>query len=166
MSLPAEISKTSSYAELSRSVREYGKAKFPGDGYSRIVFTNGCFDLLHLGHLQVLQHARNLAGPKGAVVVGLNSDQSVRSLKGEGRPIQDENTRGLLLVSLRMVDHVISFDEATPLELIESLRPDVIVKGGDYDPLNVVGRHLALVSIAPFDGQHSTSSIIKRIKES
>lgn len=102
----------------------------------RIVFTNGCFDLLHIGHITLLEDARR-EGDR--LVVGINSDASVRGLKGPTRPIVGERERGRILAALAAVDAVIVFDEPTPLELIVALRPDVIVKGGDYSEETVVG---------------------------
>jgi len=103
---------------------------------NKIVFTNGCFDILHRGHIEYLSQAHD----KGNVlVIGLNSDASVKRLKGEGRPVQDETSRALVLASLRFVDAVILFDEDTPKELIEFVEPDVLVKGGDYTEETIVG---------------------------
>ncbi|MCE2502518.1 MAG: D-glycero-beta-D-manno-heptose 1-phosphate adenylyltransferase [Chlorobi bacterium] len=96
----------------------------------RIVFTNGCFDILHLGHVTYLQQAA-LLGDK--LIVGLNSDESVRRLKGEGRPILPQAERATLLAALRSVDYVSFFEQDTPLALIETIRPDLLVKGGDYN---------------------------------
>ena len=102
----------------------------------KIVFTNGCFDLLHRGHVEYLAKAAD----KGDVlVVGLNTDASVRRLKGENRPVNDENARALVLASLSFVDAVVLFDEDTPYELIKAVRPDVLVKGADYKPEAIVG---------------------------
>ena len=98
---------------------------------NRIVFTNGCFDILHLGHVDYLRRSAELGD---ILVVGLNSDESVRRLKGKGRPIVPEEERATLLAALRPVDYVSIFSEDTPLSLIEAVRPDVLVKGGDYDP--------------------------------
>jgi D-beta-D-heptose 7-phosphate kinase/D-beta-D-heptose 1-phosphate adenosyltransferase len=98
------------------------------------------------------------------VVVGLNSDEGIKRLKGQDRPIQDEHTRALLLIHLRMVDHVITFEEDTPYELIRALQPHVIVKGGDYDPKTVVGSDLALVVTCPFLDGNSTSNIVEKIR--
>jgi D-glycero-beta-D-manno-heptose 1-phosphate adenylyltransferase len=103
---------------------------------NRIVFTNGCFDILHRGHIEYLSQARD----KGAVlIIGLNSDASVKRIKGEGRPVQDEMSRAMILASLRFVDAVILFDEDTPLDLISFIKPDVLVKGGDYTEETIVG---------------------------
>ena len=102
----------------------------------KIVFTNGCFDLLHAGHIHSLNQAAAL-GDK--LIVGLNSDASVKRLKGENRPIQQEQNRALILASLSMVDAVVIFEEDTPLELIKKIMPDVLVKGGDYTPESIVG---------------------------
>ena len=133
--------------------------------YSRIIFTNGCFDIIHLGHLELLEKCREIAGPKGAVIVGVNSDDSVRRLKGNDRPIIDCDTRCMILMSMRNVDHVVTFDEDTPLKLIESLRPDIIVKGGDYNPKDVIGAHMSQVVIVPLVGEeNSTTKIVDRIR--
>lgn len=101
-----------------------------------IVFTNGCFDILHRGHVEYLAHARSLGD---RLVVGLNSDDSVRRLKGPTRPLNGEEDRALVLAALEVVDAVTIFDEDTPLELIAALLPDVLVKGGDYRPDTIVG---------------------------
>lgn len=164
MSLPIQSSENS-YEELAREIREQGRQRIVG-GYKRIVFTNGCFDVLHMGHLQTLRFAKDAAGPYGALVVGINDDASIRRLKGEGRPIFDAQSRGMMLVSLKFVDHVIVFEEDTPFQVIRALRPDLIVKGGDYTPNKVVGADLAMVSIAPYDPQWSSTDIIKKIKDS
>jgi D-beta-D-heptose 7-phosphate kinase/D-beta-D-heptose 1-phosphate adenosyltransferase len=130
----------------------------------RIGFTNGCFDLLHPGHITLLTKARAACD---RLVVGINSDASVRRLKGEGRPVQDEHARAEVLAALQAVDLVVVFPQDTPLELIERVRPKVLVKGGDYRPDNVVGRdvveanggELILVDTVP---GHSTTSMIRR----
>ena len=103
----------------------------------RIVFTNGCFDLLHVGHVKYLQKARSLGD---LLVLGLNSDDSIRRLKGENRPLIGEEERAHILAALDCIDYVVLFDEDTPLELISTLRPDILVKGGDYTPDAVVGK--------------------------
>ncbi|MEP0814405.1 MAG: D-glycero-beta-D-manno-heptose 1-phosphate adenylyltransferase [bacterium] len=102
----------------------------------KIVFTNGCFDILHPGHIDILKRARRLGD---VLIVGLNSDASTKRLKGENRPFIRESLRKTVLEELRSVDLVIIFDEDTPIRLIEALRPDVLVKGGDYDRAGVVG---------------------------
>lgn len=102
----------------------------------KIVFTNGCFDILHKGHIEYLAKAASL-GTK--LLVGLNSDASVRRLKGEKRPVNDENARALLLAALVFVDKIILFEEDTPLELIRAVEPDILVKGKDYRPEQIVG---------------------------
>ncbi len=107
------------------------------------VFTNGCFDVLHLGHIELLKYCASL----GEVTVGLNSDQSVRRLKGPTRPLNSEQARKEILKSLRYVSEVIVFDEDTPRELIRRLKPDLIVKGGDYKPEEVVGNEFCEVRI-------------------
>jgi len=100
------------------------------------VFTNGCFDLLHIGHIELLKYSKSLGDH---LIVGINSDKSVRKLKGQSRPINNEYTRKLILESIKYVDEVIIFDEQTPLELIKKIQPQLIVKGGDYSKEDVVG---------------------------
>lgn len=132
----------------------------------RLVFTNGCFDLLHLGHVDYLEKARQL-GDK--LIVGLNTDASVRRLKGPSRPLQDEMSRSRIMASLLFVDAVVLFDEDTPYELIRQVAPDILVKGDDYTVENIVGHDLVLQSggdvktISLVKG-YSTSGIINRMK--
>lgn len=132
----------------------------------KIVFTNGCFDLLHLGHFSYLMEARAL-GHK--LVLGLNSDQSVKRLKGEERPVNDEETRLIALASLHYVDAVVIFEEDTPLELIRTVQPDILVKGGDYKIEDIVGHDIVqanngeVVTIDFVDG-YSSSNLIKKIR--
>ena len=132
-----------------------------------VVFTNGCFDLLHPGHVEFLAEARALGD---VLVVGLNSDASVRRLKGAGRPWVVEADRASVLAGLRSVDAVTLFDEDTPLELISALLPDVLVKGGDYDLNGIVGRDAVEkaggeVRVLPFVEGYSTAEIIARLME-
>jgi len=132
----------------------------------RVVFTNGVFDLLHAGHLDVLLAARR-AGD--ALVVGVNSDASVRRLKGATRPVRDEASRCYVLAALAMVDAVVVFDQDTPLELIRALRPDVLVKGGDYTQSAIVGADDVRawggdVVVVPLTPGHSTTSTIERVR--
>ena len=131
-----------------------------------VVFTNGVFDLLHPGHVDVLVGARSRGD---ALVVGINSDTSVKRLKGPERPIRSEADRAFVLASLEAVDAVCVFDEDTPLELVRALRPDVIVKGGDYSPENVVGAAEVRswggeCVIIPLTPGHSTTSIIEQLR--
>lgn len=133
----------------------------------RIVFTNGCFDLLHYGHLHYLAQARDLAD---RLVVGLNSAASVRRLKGPNRPINDDLTRTHLLAALEMVDAVVIFEADTPLELIKIVKPDILVKGGDWQPEQIVGSALVLtlggqVLSLPFIAGYSTTNIEQKILE-
>ena len=128
-----------------------------------VVWTNGVFDILHIGHLKLLRHAYSLGN---RLIVGINSDASVKRLKGDLRPINDQDTRKELLLELGFVDDVIIFDEDTPLEAMTKLEPDIIVKGGDYTYDTVVGNHLADVVIFPTVEGHSTTSIIKKIDNS
>ena len=128
-----------------------------------IVWTNGVFDILHIGHLKLLRHAYSLGN---RLIVGINSDASVKRLKGDLRPINDQDTRKELLLELGFVDDVIIFDEDTPLEAMTVLEPDIIVKGGDYTFDTVVGNHLAEVVIFPIVEGYSTSATIKKIDNS
>jgi D-beta-D-heptose 7-phosphate kinase/D-beta-D-heptose 1-phosphate adenosyltransferase len=133
----------------------------------RVVFTNGCFDLLHAGHVRYLAEARGLGD---ALIVGLNSDRSVRALKGEGRPIQNANERAEVIAALEAVDYVVVFEEDTPREVIARLLPDVLVKGGDWPLDRIVGRQEVeaaggkVVSLSYIEGS-STTDIIERIKK-
>ncbi len=131
----------------------------------RIVFTNGCFDLLHIGHVRYLEEAKALGD---VLVVGVNSDTSVRKLKGPKRPILPEEERAEILSGLGCVDYVTLFDEIDPLKLITSLRPDVLVKGGDWSKEQIVGkeeveRSGGEVFIIPFVEKASTSNLIETI---
>jgi D-beta-D-heptose 7-phosphate kinase/D-beta-D-heptose 1-phosphate adenosyltransferase len=131
----------------------------------RIVFTNGCFDLLHIGHVRYLEKARGLGD---VLVVGVNRDTSVRKLKGPKRPILPEEERAEILSGLGCVDYVTLFSELDPLKLITSLHPDVLVKGGDWTKEQIVGREVVErsggeVVIIPFVGKASTSNLIETI---
>ena len=129
----------------------------------KIVFTNGCFDLLHAGHISYLQQARGLGD---LLIVGLNSDSSVKRLKGENRPINNQNDRALMLCALECVDFVVIFDEDTPLELIKLIKPHTLVKGEDYKGKEVVGSQIAKeVILADFIKGKSSSLIIQKIAQ-
>ncbi len=132
----------------------------------RVVFTNGVFDLLHPGHIDVLANAR---AQGDALIVGLNSDSSVRRLKGPDRPVRTEAERAYVLAALEDVDAVVTFSEDTPLTLIRHLRPDILVKGGDYEPGTVVGRDDVeswggRVVIVPLRAGQSTTRIIEKLR--
>lgn len=134
-------------------------------GGERVVFTNGCFDLLHPGHVTYLEAARDLGD---LLVVGLNSDESVRRLKGPSRPVLPEGDRATILAGLRSVDYVVAFEEDTPLRLIEALVPDVLVKGGDWAVERIVGREAVeagggRVVTMPFLEGSSTTGIVERV---
>jgi D-beta-D-heptose 7-phosphate kinase/D-beta-D-heptose 1-phosphate adenosyltransferase len=144
--------------ELEQRLAEWRRAKL------RIGFTNGCFDLLHRGHVRLMAEARSACD---RLVVGLNSDASVKRLKGPERPIQDVTSRADVLAALEAVDLVVVFEEDTPLELIKQVRPQVLVKGGDYTRTTVVGHDIVeaeggevlLIDLVP---GHSTTSMVKR----
>ena len=131
----------------------------------RIVFTNGCFDILHIGHIRCLEEAKKRGD---FLIVALNSDRSIRSIKGPSRPFTPEAERAEVLSALGCVDYVVIFDEADPLELISSLKPNVLVKGGDWTPETTIGRKVVegtggeVVIIPQFQGV-STSAIVDRI---
>ncbi|MGB1216623.1 MAG: D-glycero-beta-D-manno-heptose 1-phosphate adenylyltransferase [Saprospiraceae bacterium] len=134
----------------------------------KIVFTNGCFDLLHQGHITYLSHARNLGNK---LIVGLNSDTSVKRLKGNFRPINDEVSRAMMLSAFSFVDAVVLFGEDTPLELIEFFLPDILVKGGDYTKAQIVGakeveENGGKVEIISFLKGFSSTNIIEKIRNS
>jgi D-beta-D-heptose 7-phosphate kinase / D-beta-D-heptose 1-phosphate adenosyltransferase len=128
----------------------------------KIVFTNGCFDILHRGHVEYLKEAKTLGD---ILVVGLNTDKSVKRLKGENRPINNQEDRAMILSALESVDYVVYFDEDTPLNLIKSIVPDYLVKGGDYTPETVVGKeHAKNTVIIRFVDGYSTTSTIEKMK--
>jgi len=133
-----------------------------------IAFTNGVFDILHEGHIAVLSKAASFAD---VLIVGLNSDASVKNIKGEDRPVNNENSRALILASLIMVDNVAIFEEDTPIEIIKLIQPDVLVKGGDYTLDTIVGAKEVManggrVEIVPLMEGFSTTTIIKKISSS
>ncbi len=131
----------------------------------KIVFTNGCFDVIHFGHVDYLSKARNLGD---FLVIGLNSDASVKRLKGDSRPINEEHARAFVLAAMEFVDAVVVFEEDTPKNIIEDIIPDVLVKGGDYDIKNIVGADFVLanggsVERIKFVDGFSSSKIIKKL---
>lgn len=133
----------------------------------KIVFTNGCFDLLHVGHVTYLAQAKALGD---VLVIGLNTDASVRRLKGPNRPVNAQDARALLLAALESVDFVVFFDEDTPYNIITQVKPDILVKGGDYEIDNIVGGDFVRarggqVLTIPFVDGFSTSNILEQIKE-
>jgi rfaE bifunctional protein nucleotidyltransferase chain/domain len=161
MSLPhLHQTKIKSLSDISRDVYRW---KFFG---KRIVFTNGCFDILHAGHIASLSQASDFGN---ILIVGLNSDASVKRLKGENRPIQNQKNRATILASLYMVDAVVLFEEDTPLELIKSILPDVLVKGGDYTPDSIVGAKEVIanggtVEIIPLVSGLSTTNLESKLR--
>lgn len=131
----------------------------------KIVFTNGCFDIIHRGHIEYLAQAASLGN---RLIIGVNTDQSVQRLKGPNRPVNDEQTRAEVLAAFGFVDAVILFDEETPLNLITQLKPDVLAKGGDYTPDTIVGADVVKanggeVLVIPFVSGFSTTSVINKI---
>tara|TARA_X000000368_G_scaffold295378_1_gene235084 strand:- start:1910 stop:2383 length:474 start_codon:yes stop_codon:yes gene_type:complete len=133
----------------------------------KIVFTNGCFDILHVGHIRYLSEAKSLGD---ILVIGINSDKSVKELKGSSRPINSLSDRALMLSELSYVDYVISFEEQTPLELIKIIMPDILVKGGDYTVENVVGSSEVIhsggqVKLLQFHNGYSSTNYIDKIKK-
>ena len=159
--LHLDILKTKIYSleKLKNQVELWKKS---GD---KIVFTNGCFDILHRGHIEVLAHTADL-GDK--LIIGLNSDSSIKSLKGETRPIINEESRVILLAAFRFVDAIVLFNEDTPMNLISVILPDVLAKGGDYEVSTVVGHELVQnnggkVILVPFVDGYSSTNIIEKI---
>lgn len=132
----------------------------------KVVFTNGCFDILHRGHLSYLNEAKSLGD---ILVIGVNSDKSVKRLKGENRPINNELDRVFMLENLKAVDFVFIFEEDTPYELIKIIRPDILVKGGDWKPEQIVGHDIVqalggkTLSLNFEDG-YSTTNLIKKVQ--
>ncbi|HEX2606371.1 MAG TPA: D-glycero-beta-D-manno-heptose 1-phosphate adenylyltransferase [Flavisolibacter sp.] len=149
-------------SELQRTIAQWKVAS------KKVAFTNGCFDILHAGHIASLTEA---AATADYLIVALNADASVKGLKGPGRPVNDENARALVMAALTMVDAVILFSEPTPLELIMALKPDVLVKGGDYTKETIVGANEVeswggQVVINPIVEGFSTTSIINKLQNS
>ena len=146
-------------AVVSGTLRDQGK---------RLVLTNGCFDLLHLGHVRYLQAARALGD---ALAVAINGDESVRALKGEGRPLNRETDRAEIVAALGCVDHVVTFPEVRATRLLEEVRPSIYVKGGDYTRATLHPEEQAAlekigaeIRILPFEPGHSTSALVERMK--
>jgi len=147
--------------QLSEQTKEWKTAG------KKIVFTNGCFDILHKGHLEILSTSASFGD---ILVVGINTDNSVKRLKGPSRPINDEGFRSLMLASIQYIDAVLLFDEETPLNLITILMPDVLVKGGDYTVEQIVGADVVLknggeVKIVPIVKGYSTTKIVESIQK-
>jgi len=159
-----ELPLHSAVLTLEEAILRFGREKRNG---RRVVFTNGCFDLLHPGHVRGLELARELGD---VLIVGLNSDASVRQLKGEGRPVISERERAEILAGLESVDAVVIFDDLTPREVIARLLPDVLVKGGDWPGDQIVGREEVeaaggrVVSIPVVPG-YSTTAILQKMRE-
>ena len=155
-------SKIFSFDDLKNQVNAWKQA---GEG---VVFTNGCFDIIHRGHIEVLAQTADLGD---RLIIGLNSDTSIQKLKGKNRPIIEEQSRAILLASLEFVDAVVIFSEDTPLKLISALLPDVLAKGGDYEIETIVGHEIVQqnggkVKLVPFVDGFSSTTIIEKIKKS
>jgi rfaE bifunctional protein nucleotidyltransferase chain/domain len=130
-----------------------------------IVFTNGCFDIIHQGHIRYLAEASDMGD---ILIVGLNTDDSVKKLKGKNRPIQDQGSRAITLAAISFIDYIVLFDEDTPLRLIEAILPDILVKGGDYAPEKIIGYDIVQsaggrVVTIPLEKGYSTSIIINKL---
>ncbi len=152
-----ELLSLNEFLEIRKKIKQEGK---------KLVFTNGCFDIIHRGHVSYLNRAKALGD---YLVVALNSDDSVRRLKGEGRPINKLEDRAFVVANLKAVDFVVSFDEDTPFEIISAIIPDVLVKGGDWQLDQIVGRDIVeanggKVYSLPYVKNYSTTSIINKMK--
>lgn len=160
MSLPSApaLPKVLSAQSLEQAIADFKKSG------KKIVFTNGCFDLLHIGHVRYLEQAKSLGD---ILIVGINTDASVQVLKGPTRPIQNENDRAEILASLKSVDHTVLFGEQTPINLIKSVKPDILVKGGDWKKEQIVGWDFVesyggeVKSLQFVDGKSTTNIIAK-----
>jgi D-beta-D-heptose 7-phosphate kinase/D-beta-D-heptose 1-phosphate adenosyltransferase len=153
-----KVKTRSALATLAEQAKRDGK---------KIVFTNGCFDLLHVGHVRLLSAAKELGD---ILIVALNNDSSVRQIKGSDRPILPETERAELIAALEMVDYVTLFEEPDPLNVIRELRPDVLAKGGDWAEDQIVGREFVesyggKVAVIPYLKDHSTTEIIERMRK-
>lgn len=142
------------------------RKKISDDG-KKLVFTNGCFDIIHRGHITYLNEAKNLGD---FLIIGLNTDNSVKRLKGEGRPINNQNDRAIVIDNLKAVDFIIFFEEDTPYNLISEIRPDVLVKGGDWKEEEIVGSDIVksyggkVISLKYIDN-YSTTNLLKKISQ-
>jgi D-beta-D-heptose 7-phosphate kinase / D-beta-D-heptose 1-phosphate adenosyltransferase len=146
-----------SWDEIDQIVREFKNKD------KKIVFTNGCFDILHIGHVKYLEKSKSFGD---ILILGLNSDDSVRRIKGQNRPINTETDRAYILASLEVVDYLVIFDESTPINLIKLIEPDVLVKGGDYEGKKIVGEEIAKeLKLVKFIDNNSTTKIIERIQK-
>jgi len=160
----SELGKSSSDMHIKSQAELAEIVKWLKSQNKKIVFTNGCFDILHYGHVRYLEEAKSYGD---ILIIGLNSDSSVRRLKGEERPINSEDDRAYILASLEAVNYVVHFSEDTPYELIKALEPDILVKGGDYKGKNVVGSDIVkIVRLVDFVDGKSTTSTIEKIKQS
>lgn len=135
-------------------------------GY-RVVFTNGCFDILHLGHIDYLSKARQLGD---VLIIGLNTDNSVKRIKGENRPVNNQDARSMLLASMSCVDALVLFDEETPYDLINYIQPNILVKGSDYSPSEIVGADIVIktggsIETIDFLEGYSTTTLINKLKQ-
>ncbi|MBN1587778.1 MAG: D-glycero-beta-D-manno-heptose 1-phosphate adenylyltransferase [Candidatus Omnitrophica bacterium] len=162
MSIPDGLS--ASYAPLDKALQQIETWQSAGE---QIVFTNGCFDLIHVGHVRCLQNAKRLGT---RLVIGLNTDRSVRHLKGGQRPVQPEWARAEVLMALSCVDLVILFDEATPEKLIEQVRPQVLAKGGDWQEDQIAGAKFVKsiggqVALIPFVDGFSTTETLSKLRD-
>jgi len=155
-SIEQKISSLDALKLLCDAYKEKGK---------KIVFTNGCFDIVHRGHVEYLSKARDLGD---VLVLGLNTDDSVKRIKGPGRPLQDNHTRSLVLASMQFIDHIVLFEQDTPYELIKTLVPDILVKGADYKVSDIVGSDIVLANggkVIPIEltPGHSSTNIINKL---
>jgi len=154
-------SKIKTLEEIKKIVEKLRKEK------KKIVFTNGCFDILHVGHIRLFKQAKSFGD---VLILGLNSDKSVKKIKSGERPIVDESDRAEILENLESIDYIIFFNESTPIELISEIKPDFLVKGKDYEESEVVGKEIVesnggVVKLIDFVNGKSTSKIIDKIKE-
>jgi len=155
--LDTKITKSRELKKIVTALKKKGK---------KIIFTNGCFDLLHYGHVKYLQAAKRFGD---YLVVGLNSDRSVKRIKGSTRPIMSQADRAKILAALACTDFIVIFNEPNPLRLIKMLKPDILVKGGDWNKEDIIGRDFVesingKVKVVPFVKNYSTSSIMKLIR--
>ncbi|HRR96110.1 MAG TPA: D-glycero-beta-D-manno-heptose 1-phosphate adenylyltransferase [Candidatus Ratteibacteria bacterium] len=152
--------KKKSFKEIVKIVKELKREN------KKIVFTNGCFDIIHSGHIKLLKKAKQLGD---VVIVGINKDSSIKKIKGKNRPILNENQRIEIISAIEFVDYVVPFGQTTPEKLIKIIKPDILIKGGDYKKEDVVGKDIVekyggKVYIFPLIGNISTTNIIKKIK--
>ena len=149
------LKKIKTFSQIKAVVKKLKKQR------KKVVFTNGCFDILHRGHVEYLAKAKSLGD---VLIIGLNSDSSIRRIKGASRPVNKQKNRAIVLSALEAVDYIVIFNEDTPYNLIKTIKPDVLAKGGDWKPKDIIGNDIAKKTVSiPFIKGYSTTGLLCRI---